>query len=449
MFDTLLGIDELDENTRRLAREAGDRVRITPLGESWNARPIEMISIGSGDRSILVVGVPHPNEPAGAVTVERMIARLLGPDGAREQRGFAWHFIKAIDPDGLRLNDGWLRRPRSLRTYNENVFRPALDRQPDTTFPLDCPTHFFAASTPENRAWQKAFALTRPVLHASLHHCDFGGAWHAVSRAEPDLTPVLDRIIAEHGLTSFSDFDIAGWPIEWLSPSVMLYPPARQIIATAVENGQSAADVWPYGEMSSGYGEACYGTLTLVTEVPLWDDQRLRDDRPSGFSARDQASEARLRYADLLAFFTRHLGPLETLITTRDQEEIFAALRDMLLWAAHYPDYFSKQEAAADAARPLATREYFRNGVFHKLIPARAYSMVARLAGMIVAAANDKEGVAVATKAEGMARAEAIFAELERLGDMQPVPVSTMTSVQMEAIFAGADFLNRTPGRTG
>ncbi|ATE65788.1 M14 family zinc carboxypeptidase [Rhizorhabdus dicambivorans] len=442
MFDTLLGIDELDANTRRLEREAGGQVRITRLGESWNGRPIEMISIGEGDRNVLVVGVPHPNEPAGAVTVERMIARLLGPHGERERRGFAWHFIKAIDVEGLRLNDAWLRQPRTLRNYNANVFRPALDRQPDATFPIDCPGHVFEASTPENVAWQKAFALTRPILHASLHHCDFGGAWHALSRAEPRLTPVLDRIIADHGLTSFSDFDIAGWPIDWVSPSVMLYPSARQIIAAGMEKGQAAAEVWPYGEMSSGYGEDRFGTLTIVTEVPLWDDARLRDESPSGYTAREQAAEARRQFIALGAFFDRHLDALGRLVASPDEKELLAAVGDMVLWGGHYPSYFQEREAAADADRSLSMRDYFPNGIFHRLVPARGYSMVARLADMIVEAGRDREGLALAAKTDGATRAEAIFEELERLGDMQPVPVETMTAIQMEAIFAAADMLN-------
>jgi hypothetical protein len=161
---------------------ADPRVRITPLGVSRLGRPIEMISLGEGDRDALIVGVPHPNEPAGAVTVERLIALLLHSE--RERRGYRWHFIKAIDPEGLRLNGGWLKKPRSPGNYLENFFRPALLRQPETTFPLDLPECRFSASTPENEAWQRALELTRPVLHASLHHCEFGGVFYTLSQFE-------------------------------------------------------------------------------------------------------------------------------------------------------------------------------------------------------------------------------------------------------------------------
>jgi hypothetical protein len=83
MFDELLSIEELEAGTRRIASDP--RVRITPLGVSRLGRPIEMISLGEGDRQALVVGVPHANEPAGAVTVERLIALML--HSVRERKG--------------------------------------------------------------------------------------------------------------------------------------------------------------------------------------------------------------------------------------------------------------------------------------------------------------------------------------------------------------------------
>src|SRR5579871_2943392 len=108
MFDALMTIEELEAGTRALRGDS--RVRITSLGCSRLGRPIEMISIGSGDRDALIVGAPHPNEPAGAVTVERLIRLLL--ENERERRGYRWHFVKAIDPEGLRLNGGWLKLAR-------------------------------------------------------------------------------------------------------------------------------------------------------------------------------------------------------------------------------------------------------------------------------------------------------------------------------------------------
>lgn len=444
MFDELLTIEELDANTRQLVADQPDRVRVTRVGESWNGRPIEMISLGDGtEGDVLVVGVPHPNEPLGALTVERMIALLLGPQGERERRGMRWHFIKAIDPEGLRLNGGWLKQPRTFRSYSAHFFRPALDRQPETTFPLHCPVHSFEASTPENRAWQRAFELTRPMLHVSLHHADFGGAWHTVSRVVPELTPRLDRIIAEHGLTSYSDFAIAGWSIEWLSPSVMRYPSAEEILTAPINEGQSAEKIWPYGEMSSAYGESRYGTFTLITEVPLWDDERLRDESPSGHTARDQAREGRRHLTELTEFFGRHIDALAPLVSTRDGEEIFAAVRDMVLWTAHYPAHFERLENSEDAGRQVLVREYFRNDLSNKLLAVRGYAMVSRVADLILAANGDSRE-ASAAKADATARAEKVFVELDRLGALQPVALSTLTGVQMSSIFTTLDVLKQT-----
>jgi hypothetical protein len=122
MRNELLTLEELEAGTRQLATDP--QVRITPVGVSRLGRPIEMISLGEGDREALIVGVPHANEPAGAVTVERLIELLLRSE--REQRGYRWHFIKAIDPEGLKLNGGWLKKPRTL----PREFLPARSRAP-------------------------------------------------------------------------------------------------------------------------------------------------------------------------------------------------------------------------------------------------------------------------------------------------------------------------------
>src|SRR5262249_24825724 len=144
----LLTLEELEARTDALADDP--RVTTTVIGQSRSGRDIRMISVGEGDRNALGMGVPHPNEPVGALPVERMLEMLVGVNGKQEQRGFRWHFVKAIDPEGLRLNEGWLKKPRTFRNYIENFFRPALARQGEMTFPLHTDGVTFTASVPEN-----------------------------------------------------------------------------------------------------------------------------------------------------------------------------------------------------------------------------------------------------------------------------------------------------------
>ncbi|ANF58641.1 hypothetical protein A5892_15155 [Halotalea alkalilenta] len=160
-----------------------------------------MLSVGEGEKSALVVGGPHPNEPAGGATAVHL-ARQLAKDGElRKRLGYRWHFIGSIDPDGLALNDGWLRSPRTLENYLNSFFRPAFIDQPEYTFPLETGDYSFKNSTPENLAWQRALELTRPDYQVSLHGTDYGGVFYIVNRDIPALNDKLVAYPEQVGLT--------------------------------------------------------------------------------------------------------------------------------------------------------------------------------------------------------------------------------------------------------
>lgn len=439
MFDDFRTLEELEAGTRKLLEGGAHSVTVTRVGESWAGRPIEMISIGEGKDNALIVAVPHPNEPVGAVTVERMMALMLGPGGERERRGLRWNFIKAIDPEGLRLNQGWLKKPRTLESYFTHFFRPAADRQPDMTFPVELKGSRFEASTPENQAWQKAFELTQPKLHASVHNCDYGGALHLMSRLQPDLIPTLEQITTGYGLTPLDSLEQVGLPLEFIGRGVARYPSVPEIVAA--EPNAKPAEVWPFGEMSPGYAEARFGTFTIISEVPLWDDVRLRDESASVFTPRDQLAETQQSLIELREFFNRHLEPLIPMVSSPDGEQLLAAVRETATWVSRSIDYFAMRERSADTTTHMPVREYLQKAALYALAVARGYAMVARIAGFALEEGGGRNPIAQAAQAEGIARVRKVTSALDSDRTVRPVPLATLTGIQMDAILASADVL--------
>lgn len=429
MRDELLTIEELDAGTRRLA--ADPRVRITPVGVSRLGRPIEMISLGEGDRDALIVGVPHANEPAGAVTVERLIKLLLHSE--REQRGYRWHFIKSIDPEGLRLNGGWLKKARTLGNYLENFFRPALSRQPETTFPLQLPGYRFSASTPENEAWQCAFALTRPALHASLHHCDFGGAFYSLSRALPAALSGLEAAIKAAGLT-IQEVDDCLTAERW-TPAVTRYASAPETISRAKESGETWAFPWTLGEMSPGYGEAHYGALSLLAEVPLWHSDGLEDFSTSGISCSEQQRELHEMIVAASNLASRHVPRYRESDLAPDARECWWALEAS---SRMVPAQTTAQGAEGD--RILSRHEFELMHTQNALFILRTHGLLLSLANQVLLA-RPQDAVARATRQETLTELCRELAKLEARSTLAPVPVRVMSGLQMAAIFVCADAL--------
>lgn len=431
MFDELLSIEELEGATRRIASDP--RVRITPLGVSRLGRPIEMISIGEGDRDALIVGVPHANEPAGAVTVERLIALLLHSE--RERRGYGWHFIKAIDPDGLRLNGGWLKRPRTLRNYLENFFRPALSRQPETTFPLELPGYRFSASTPENEAWQRAFELTQPALHATLHHCDFGGAFFMLSRALPAALTGLEGTVKAAGLTvNEIDIDDEMTADRW-TPAVSRYATVLETTTKAKEVGAAWAFPWTYGDMSPGYGEDRYGALSLLAEVPLWHSKALEDFSSSGMSCSEQKGELRAMTDAGLELARRHISRFRESDLTPDARECWWALEERIRLA---PTQSPTTESEDN--RILSRHEFELMHTQNALLVLRTYGLLISLANQVLLT-SPHDARAQATRQESLTALHRELTVLQSRSKLVPVPIRVMSGVQMAAIFACADAL--------
>ena len=429
MRDELLTIEELEAGTRRLATDP--RVRITPVGVSHLGRPIEMISLGKGDRDALIVGVPHANEPAGAVTIERLIELLLHNE--REQREYRWHFIKAIDPEGLRLNGGWLKKPRTLANYLENFFRPALSRQPETTFPLELPEYNFSASTPENEAWQRAFALTRPVLHATLHHCDFGGAFYSLSRALPAALTGLEAAIKAAGLR-IQVADDCLTADHW-TPAVTRYATVVETIERAKGSGETWAFPWTLGDMSPGYGEARYGTLTLLPEVPLWHSEGLEDFSSSGISRSEQQRELHEMMVAAGNLARRHISRYSEFDLPPDARECWWALEATMRMM---PAQTSAPGPESD--RILSRHEFELLHTQSALFILRTHGLLLSLANQVLLA-RPHDAVAGATRLETRTELHREIARLEARSTLAPVPVRVMTGLQMEAIFVCADAL--------
>ena len=136
-YQAFLTVDELTASSHRLKQQYPDLVSISEVGKTRNGDPIELLTIAGGDANAFIFGGPHPNEPIGCMTIEYLSQRLCEDDALRDELGYTWHFIKTIDADGMRLNEGWFKGPFSPTNYARNFYRPARHEQVEWTFPIE------------------------------------------------------------------------------------------------------------------------------------------------------------------------------------------------------------------------------------------------------------------------------------------------------------------------
>ena len=437
-YRALLTVEELSASTRTLEAQRDPLVRIQPIGHSRLGEPIELISVGHGARHALLVGTPHPNEPIGCLTIEFLIEHLRKDAALRDELGYTWHFIKTIEPDGLRLNEGWLKRPNDPSAYLTHFFRPAAREQAEYNFPLASSNYRFESSTPENLAWQEAIRICRPDFLFSLHNNEHGGVFYILSHADSGLAAELARQPADFGLpldTVGESFDESAT----IAPGVFhAFDIAGMLIASS-GNAKSGEAGWQAGQSSFGFCAAA-GTFGLMVEVPYWKEAT----RPSGseqHSLKDVFGPAFAWSQEVVQMLDRFLPTLGSVggtaaprffVALQDMRE--AAERRMRLFAAP-PEVFLPEHLAS-AQRRVAR--------FHLLRPV---AMLSRLAALALdgnsADAHARKAYDESTNYLARAMAETDFAE-----GLEPVPLRDTVGLQVLAALTTAAALGQGTHRS-
>lgn len=226
-LDGLPGPRELALLEERLAASPG--AELVTVGHSSAGRPIRMLSLGSGPRSVLCWGYPHPDEPLGAAALAWWAQRLAagGPDA-----GARWHFVLCADPDIAALNESWIRGG-SLEDFIFGAVRlEHVSREVDYGFPIDAglfhqPEDWYGARAcheagrcvsrecgptclrfreppgplPESLALVAAIRRARPDLVGSMHDTHTGGCFTFL-RQRPDdgLAAAMSEVPGACGL---------------------------------------------------------------------------------------------------------------------------------------------------------------------------------------------------------------------------------------------------------
>src|SRR6266702_6061262 len=148
-FDAFPTVDEMTAAVEQLAQRYPAVATLRRIGTSRLGEPLACLSVGSGTRGALLVGMPHPNEPIGAHTATYLAQLLCEDEALRESFDATWHIVPCIDPDGTRLNEGWFKGPFTRTHYARHFYRPASEDQVEWTFPFAYKNAYFDRVLPE------------------------------------------------------------------------------------------------------------------------------------------------------------------------------------------------------------------------------------------------------------------------------------------------------------
>ncbi len=287
-YKEFLTVAELDESTFRLAKEYPDVVSVFEAGKSRKGHPIYCLKIGNGSKNAFLFGCPHPNEPMGCMMLEYLSRALAEDDELRRDLDYTWYMIKSIDVDGTMLNEKWFKGPFTLTNYARNYFRPAGYEQAEWTFPFSYKNYTFDKPIPETQALMKIIDEVKPTFMYSLHNSGFGGTYWYLTKELPQIWDKLHEASRKQNI-----------PLHLGEPEVNYITPYAPAIFPLIDQKdtydyyEKFADVPPETLMSAGGSSGGYagkyGTVTLVTELPYFFEERIQSDREMPFTRREAA----------------------------------------------------------------------------------------------------------------------------------------------------------------
>ncbi|WP_268825366.1 M14 family zinc carboxypeptidase [Arthrobacter sp. 18067] len=252
-------IREIDARVGALARAFPSRVQAETIGLSREGRPLHQLTVGSGARHAVVIGMPHPNEPSGALGALGLAELLSRDDALREGLGLTWHILPCADPDGGVLNESWFAGPFSRQSYAGGIYRPPRNVDFEWTFHRSDLAEPGLPPIPETRAVMGLLDDVRPELLVSMHNTEAGGLYANVTEAYPSIVSGFRETSRLTGLPVDQGFPEA--PADILAPGIFHEKPL-------LEGGVMIS--------STDYA-AKYGTFGVVVEAPLWNVPSVAD----------------------------------------------------------------------------------------------------------------------------------------------------------------------------
>jgi hypothetical protein len=425
-------LDELRTRARALVAQFPGVARLETVGASAEGRPIELLTVGHGRRPVLLVGVPHPNEPIGTLTIDFLTRLLCEDEALRARLDVTLFAVPVADPDGFVLNEGWFKGTFSPLRYALEFYRPPHREQVEWSFPVDYKTLRFTTPAPETATVMRVMERVRPDVFYSLHNAGFCGVYFYVSHDRPVLFRRLHELVASQQLPLHRGEPEVPY-LKTLAPAVYaLFSIQDTYDYLARTLAEDPASVIEAGTCADDWLKRVVGDpFSLVCELPYYTSPALDDTAPAAVTRRDAVLAGTARE---LALVSETATWFERIAHRVSDHRLTRSVRDHL---AKAPKRLAAERANAEApeyARTATRAEVMDATVcsifYHTLYLGEVY----RLATM-VGAADVGEAI--------HGRLEALATEVERASDLRVLPLRPLVAVQagagLLALLAGDD----------
>ena len=306
-YDTFLPFQEIKTQVNKTAKNSS--LKEITIGRTIENKPLTMFEMGRGEKTALIIGVPHSDEPLGSlVTAHLMKWMVTNPE--EDFFGWRWLIIPVLEQRGMEKNEGWFANYKSLADLAKYNFRESTEDQCEWSFPTTYKKYEWTHSRPETHAVKDVLKKEKPDLLCSLHHSGFYETYYYFSRDLPKAYTELAALALDLQLPlSHSAPDVPFGKL--LSPGFYKtyglkdyfdYYSRKQPQALSNMRRGACSDEW-YQENVGGFSFNC--------EVPLFSSKIRKDGKKSNVKLRTLLLERKNKESLTVQYCLECLAKLE------------------------------------------------------------------------------------------------------------------------------------------
>lgn len=435
-YESFYRVAEHRERARALAADR-PHVEYAEHGESSAGEVFWSVTVGDGERSALLLGAPHPNEPIGSMTIDFLLRELATNDELRASFEYEFVCVPVADPDGVRLNEGWFDGPFTLENYALNFYRTPPDEQVEATFPVEHGGYAFDEPSPATQAVMDLVETHRPEFVYSFHNAAFGGCYYYLSEPLEPLHDALAALPREYGVPLHRG-EPEGFSMEAFDDAIYRLP-------TFTDQFDAAQGHDDPGSVLLGGNAADYArrftddVLEFVVELPYFRAPAIQDRTELERSREDVIREGIQRRRTLLEDIQRGIERVaDRLPNTAMAREATGAMD-------YFEDEFESKLEWAESASETNEPATVAQAVDERVL--RQYHVLTYL-GMLLRsidrASMSADGDGRETLSAAKARLEAVFhdhiGDIRSQLDYETIPLWKLVAIQARAGLVCLDY---------
>ena len=405
------------------------------IGRTAENKPLKMFAVGSGEKTALIIGVPHSDEPLGSlVTVYFVDWMLKHPEV--DFFGWRWLIIPVLEQRGMRMNEGWFSNWGSLVDTAKSYFREPTENQYEWTFPFEYKKYKWVHSRPESNAVKEVIKDEKPDLLCNLHHCGFYDTYFYFSSDLPEAYPRLRALSNKLGLPlSTSNPDVPFGKV--LTPGFYQMYGLRDYIDYYSRYEPENLLTMRRGSTSDEWYQDTIGGFSFNCEVPLLKSSVKKNNEVSKHKLRALLEKRREKRAATISYCIDVLNELEPLFRFSDPVLLGSVLKHVA--SAKLELEFAEAKIQATGNCAATNYELFESDLMVDVADLLLLGQVWRVAEAIRVNQNTTEAGNITARIDR--KIMALAEKTTSRGGFTAIPLQQLIKMQLGSILIIADVL--------